>query len=314
MDNNSDNGLWNPRTMILCPGSMKILGFLAPLEDVGILQNIDTYCGLSTGAIMALLMVVGYEIREIIGDFAKYDILRDTMELSIIEEAIHNKKFISSEPSRQGLTKLILNKLGVIPTLRGLYIATGKSFIATTFDFTTEQQVMMGPFTHPDVSCIDAAMYSMNIPFIFYQLIYRGNHMVDGIIANPYPIDYFDNGETDILGVYVKYKYQIYEERNINIPMVQNRQPPKIATHATKIIRLLLDQHRSRIIKTTSKRCRHVCLQIKTADNLSIDDHVTMLVEGFNEGKIFIDRVKDNTYINSASHNSEKYSYPPSNN
>jgi len=42
------------------------LGFLSPIEDFGLLNYVDTYCGVSIGAIISLLIISGYQIREII--------------------------------------------------------------------------------------------------------------------------------------------------------------------------------------------------------------------------------------------------------
>src|SRR5688572_17633724 len=202
---------WKPRVIVIGPGGIKglmILGFLSPLEQSGLLNKVDTYCGVSIGAIISLLMIVGYKIREIIGVASKIDIFKDASLLDVTN-MINHKGLMSNEPARQKLIELVLAKLGTIPTLYELYMQTGKSLITTTLNATDELTEYMGPFTHPKTSCIDAVMYSMNIPFIHYQLIdSRGKTYVDGILGNPYPIDYFDNDQENILGIYIKTMYE----------------------------------------------------------------------------------------------------------
>ena len=164
---------WFPRTLVIGPGGvkgLKVLGFLSPIEDAGILEYVDTYCGVSVGAVISLLIVAGYKIREIVGEAATLDIFKDIENLTV-QSMVENKGFMSNEPFRKRLSQLILNKFGTIPTLYNLYMLTGKAFIAVTLNATDEECVMMGPFTHPRISCVDATMFSINIPFFFFQLL-----------------------------------------------------------------------------------------------------------------------------------------------
>ena len=78
---------WKPRVLVLGPGGIKgfaILGCLALLEDNGLFNETDTYCGVSIGALICLLMVAGYEIREIIGKAALLDIFKGMLILDIL--------------------------------------------------------------------------------------------------------------------------------------------------------------------------------------------------------------------------------------
>src|SRR5579862_6074323 len=139
---------WIPRVIVIGPGGvkgLKVLGFLASLEDSGILEYVDTYCGVSIGAIICLLMIVGYKIREIIGIAVDIDVFKD-IELFNFRGMIENRGLISSEPTRKRLTDLILKKLGVIPDLHNLYLMTGKSFTAVTLNATDVKCEMMNPF------------------------------------------------------------------------------------------------------------------------------------------------------------------------
>jgi len=304
MDFNEDTNFvdfnWKPRVLVLGPGGVKgfkMLGFLSPLEDYGLLDDIDTFCGVSVGSIISLLLICGYNIREIVGEAVKLDIFKQVDSFNFAS-VIQNKGLISNEPIRRLLTKLVVEKFGSVPTLYGLYMSTGKSLVSTTLNVTDEKCLMLNPIDHPDVSCVDAVMFSMNIPFIFYQLIYNDKVCADGALANPYPIDYFDDDNTNILGVYMKTIHGSSTDSSI--------------TYYHKIINSLMDQRRSDIISQSSDKCVHIGLNIKIPDtfgNISIEDKSNMLIEGFNEGKEFLDKLQSGTYT-SVYQKKQKYKYP----
>ena len=255
------NEKWLPRVLVIGPGAikgLKILGFLSPIEDSGLLEYVDTYCGVSVGSIISLLIVAGYPIREIVKEAATFDIFRD-MESISITNIITNRGLISTEGVRNKLINLVIAKLGVVPTLHGLYMQTGKSLVTVTLNATDEKCVIMNPFTHPQISCVDAVLFSMNIPFIFYQLIYQGKTYVDGALANPYPVDYFDDEKTKILGIYIKTLHDNPEIRLPDIPLPSHNQVIQrinneadsalsITTYILKTIQSLMDHRRNHII------------------------------------------------------------------
>ena len=298
---------WEPRVLVIGYGGSKgllALGFLVPIEDSKILQYVDTYCGVSIGAIICLLMISGYPIREIIGEAIILDIFKELFAFNV-QTSIEHGGFMSNEPIRKRLVHLIIDKFGSIPTLHGLYMRTGKSFIAATLNATDEKCVMMGPFTHPHISCIDAVLFSMNIPFIFYQLIHEGKTYVDGALANPYPIDYFDDGNTNILGIYMK--TTILNNSPINNTL-------SLRDYALKIIDSLLDQRRMHIMQDSSIKCKHVCLQSPIIDtlgySLTTDDKAQMIVHSFNYGKLFVKQLQENSYQNPIIQDKLRYTYP----
>lgn len=318
----SDKPMWYPRVLVLGPGGIKgfkTLGFLSPLEDSKFLEYIDTYCGVSVGAIIALLTIAGYQIREIVGEAAKFDIFKEIGNFNV-QSIMSNKGLMSNEPVRRRLNQLILNKFGTIPTLHGLYMQTGKAFVTVTLNATDEECVMMGPFTHPNVSCVDATMFSMNVPFIFYQLVHHGKIYVDGALANPYPIDYFDDGKTNILGIYLKGTTKTPPRTNSDPPgpiiqHIESQPAMSVGIYFNKIFHSLIDQRRGHIIQQASAACRHVCLEATTNDTMgygvNTDDKARMLVEGFNEGKLFLAQMQNNTYIDPKIPEISRYTYPP---
>jgi predicted acylesterase/phospholipase RssA len=255
------------------------------------LKYVDTYCGVSIGAIISLLIIAGYEIREIVGEATYLDIFSDFGPFNF-QYVSENKGIISNEPLKKRLTHLILNKFGNVPTLNSLYMKTGKSFVITTLNINDEQCVMMDPFTYPDMSCIDAAMFSLNIPFI-YQLIYQGKTYIDGSLANPYPVNYFDNNNTNILGISMKILYSNHDTKS----------------YSSRIIYLILNQRRNHMMSLTSDKCRHICMDAINSNNRTTHEKAQLLVDGYNDGKIFLEQLK-----NTSTHkinDIKKFIYPP---
>lgn len=296
---------WRPRVLVIGPGGMKalkVLGFMAVMEDKEFFKCTDTYCGVSAGAIISLLMVAGYTVREIIRETNKLNLFGD-LENFELKTSINKSGIMSTDTIRKHLTTLILNKFGTIPSLKSLYLQTDKCFVSVALNVTDEKCEIMDPFSHPCVSCIDATMCSINVPFIYYQLLYNSKVYLDGALGNPYPINYFDDGNTNILGIYIK---------NINVSYPNDTIPPDIFLF--KIVDCIINQRRNEIISSSSPKCRHVCLETQhfgiIGSAMTLSDKTRLLVEGFNQAKSFLASLhEDSDQISSDPR--PFYRYPP---
>ncbi len=283
--------VWQPRVMVIGPGSskvMKILGFLTVMESNGVLSHIDTYCGVGTGAIIVLLLSIGYTVKNIISIVATNNILHDIESYNGICE-IGRTDII-----RKKLTDLIIAKCGTIPSLSNLYLQTGMACNFITYDESSESECLLGPFHENSISCIDACLFSMNIPYIYYKLRHNGSVFVDGALANPYPIHYFDHDQTNILGIYTK---SIPKPANI-LQTIEKREE-LYQWHI--IIQCMIYQHVKHLITQSSEHCVHICIE-SDIDNLPYIDDTnseklsSMLVAGYNYGLEIVDAIKDGMY------------------
>lgn len=293
----SEDNKWYPRVLVLGSGGYKgfsIMGFLVPLEDDKILSKIDTYCGVSVGALISLLLSIGYSSREIIIHIIDLDLFKN-FDISLTN-IIEYSGLMSNDILRDKISRLVVQKLGKIPSLHDLYLMTGKSYIATTFNVTDGKCEMMGPFTHSKISCVDATLYSMNIPFIFYQLIHDNKTYVDGALANPYPVDFFDNKETNILGVYIN--------------TITNGTESSFTDYFGKILQSMLDQKRTSILSAASDKCRHIKLDIRGNNGLSLmgstEDKLSLISLGLTVGNKYVKGL----YENDEDTTLYKYQYP----
>ena len=76
----------------------------------------------------------------------------------------------------------------------------------------------------------------------------------------------------------------------------------------------LIDQRRNHIIQNASNKCKHVCLETVNVNTMgcgiTIEEKALMLVEGFNQGKAFLDKLFNGTYIGPKIPPKLHYEYP----
>jgi len=279
--------MWKPEILVLGPGGIKgflELGALVGLEKAGILSDVTTYVGVSVGAIISLLLVVGYTVTEIIVEAADANIFEDFSSVSW-KDIKENFGLVSSAPIKRKLTRRVMEKFGYVPTLEQLYHSTGLELICVTANLDKEITEYMSYRTEPNMSSVDAVMYSMNIPIVFYKLKYKGCVYVDGALGNPYPVDEYDDGLVDILGVYIESTRRT------------EREPSESTTtmYVHKIIEFTMSQLPDRIIKTCSEKCKHLCLQSNIVDStgLTIDAHLKadMILAGYADAQRFLENL-----------------------
>lgn len=257
---------------------LQLLGWLCYLEDKGILDDIETYCGVSISSIICLLLICGYKIREIINVL---------IELKIFNDIIYNEsnEIISNEPIRRKVNELVINKIGNIPSLYNLYIMTGKYLITSTFNVTDNKGELINPTDYSNISCVDACLFSLNDPFM-HQIIYNGKTYIDGSVSNPFPINSLDDGTNNILGIYIMYSFD-FNKDIIQKSMKKDCNKKLIYSH---FYFYSLTQHTiNNICNKLSSRCFVIPVATNVLDNvLSISDIYKLLTRGFNDANSFI--------------------------
>ncbi|WP_432667461.1 patatin-like phospholipase family protein [Wukongibacter baidiensis] len=201
------------------------IGVLEVLEEKGILENIIRAGGASAGSINALLLGLGYsvkEIREITKkglDFEKilddeWGFIRDTHRL-ITQYGWHKGEYL-----KKWISKLIKYKTGkddiTFEEHEHMQIGPQLHFVGT--NLSTGFSNIFSCKTTPEMSISDAVRISMSIPLIFTAVKLdeedcpHKNIYVDGGVLNNYPIRLFDSIE------YVDEDYYIplhYEKINL---------------------------------------------------------------------------------------------------
>lgn len=269
---------WSPTAIVLGPAGIKAfleLGALAYLEQIEVLSKIEWFVGVSAGALISYLLVLGFTIREAIGIFMKYNVFNDIKHFDY-RDVLNKLGLLSNDGLRGILVEATILKFGKILTLEELYQKTQKRFTVVTLDITNEDPtksscVYMSHDNYPKYSAIEAVLCSSNIPLLFQKQKIDGRCFVDGVLGNPYPVNLCDDGTRDVLGLYVTG----VNSRSVDCDMV---------SYLDKIIDASANEHRCNNINNSGDRCGNVHLKGSTRDPLgltvTVKDKRRMVKEG----------------------------------
>ncbi len=274
-----DDSEWLPTVIGIGTDGMKgylELGALKYLYKIGLLKRVNKIIGCSIGSIIGLLYTIGYSFDEIITHSVELSILDHNSILSI-SDIYQQMAIMSNSHIKSDLEKLIKIKLGRVPSMKELYLSTGIEFTAVTYNMDVEDPIYLNYKTDPSLSCLDTVMLSCNIPGVFPRIKYRGSYCIDGYFGNPYPIDYYDDGKTYILGIYINTDSSAFGD------------PESYKWYASKIFYANMIQHRKKIIKHASDKCKHLKLTADIGINLAIDNKCRgkMMAQGWELAKSF---------------------------
>lgn len=272
----------HPSVVVIGPGGIKgliQLGALSYIEQKRIFSNTQIYCGVSVGAVTCLMITSGYTINEIIIESMKISHLFQDLSSISFTNIRKNIGLLDQKIFKEKLKIPIEKKFGFVPTLKQLYMMTGKKFMVVTYNCDIEKEVYISYESDPDLLCIDAVLLSMNIPFVFYKLKYKEETYIDGAFGNPYPVDIFDDGKTDILGIYITTKANPKDTEN------------SIFLYIYKIIVCAMQQLRNKIEKASSSRVKHLELICPVNDftgiTMSIEAKADLILRGYETAKKF---------------------------
>lgn len=182
-------------------------GALTLMNEHDLLDDVIRVGGTSAGAITACLMAIGYsatEIQNIIID-TKFSSFKDD-SFGVIRDSIRlmtNFGWNKGETFKTWLRKYIIKKFDYVNvTFADLdrKVKTGmfgmKHLYIVGTNLTKQRSEIYSHETTPNMSILDAVRISMGIPF-FFQCIRNkeGDILVDGGIANNFPIKMFDKAK-----------------------------------------------------------------------------------------------------------------------
>ena len=271
-----------PEALVLGPGGLRgylELGALRYLESRGHLRNVKKFVGCSIGSIISLLLVLGYRVQDIIVDAVKVNLFRCVDQFSITKSKDY-VGIISNDIPREFLEHAVKKKCaGSIPSLINLFRLFGRELITTSVNLSRMETVYFSKDATPDLSCIDAVLLSINIPLLFYRLLYQGDVYVDGAFRDPYPVSCVDDQNTSVLGIYILISPTPTTEL-------------EVGDYCYRIVQLPIDALYEIKRKSASAKCRHLLIRTDHIDVTGVtytkDDIVNMIVIGYNDAKTFI--------------------------
>ena len=269
--------VWKPKVLVLGPGGVKGLlevGALRYLEQTGMLDEVEIYAGCSIGSVISLLKICGYEAQDMMIEGSNISIF-DNLDLDFTKMS-SDAGIVSMSVMGNRIEGLVKMKMGKVPTLYELYMATNKSLFCTAFNMTRKRTEHLSKESHPNLSCVKACMMSCAVPVLFQKVEYHGCRYIDGAVGNPYPINMFDDSKTDILGIYIQ-----------TMSKVRNSTLSELIDVAETIIGI--EQKRTTIIQSSSTRCKHLRLQCSVLDttgvSLGIPAKADLMIDGWNAAK-----------------------------
>jgi predicted acylesterase/phospholipase RssA len=169
------------------------------------LGEVKTYSGIGSGAVISLLLAAGYTIQELVKIVVDFEFFTAKVDIpNVLGALISSSKsgIFSDEGVETILKKLITDKLGLVPSLSTFYSMTNIHY--TTFGFNEEEKrtEIISDKTHPDISCVLAALTGMRKRMLFKSTLINGNHYTGLSGIDPYPITLFDPNEK-LLGIYI---------------------------------------------------------------------------------------------------------------
>lgn len=166
------------------------LGALVSLQTEGYLDKLHTYISVSSGSIIALLLVCGFLAKEIVTIAAETNIMSDNIDIFL------------GETLKYQLRELVHSKYGYVPSLQEFYILTGIEFIPVTYNLSRRMVEHLSYKSEPHISVIDAVMLSTNSPSFSRRVLYNNCFYIDAFLHYPLP----DNKGGEVLSLITRRK------------------------------------------------------------------------------------------------------------
>ena len=144
-----------------------LLGSLLYLQKKGALDRIKKISSCSVASIISLLLIIGYDVEDIIMTNFKFGFIEQFLQMSFKEVT----KFLGLKDQKDlkdDIISKVVDKLCRICTLKELYMASDIEFYISIHNRKTKLNEIISYKTHPDLSCVDAVLMSSKIP-LYYE-------------------------------------------------------------------------------------------------------------------------------------------------
>lgn len=183
--------------LILSGGGIKgisLLGVLSYLTEKGMLKikNLNSIAGSSAGALIGVLLNVGYSPKEIFQECKNIDIsslLDPDVKLIVKYYGVDTgHKLINY------IKNMIINKgFNENITFKQLFVKTNIHLILTGTNVNLRMTEYFDYIHSPDLRVLDGMRVSISVPLYFTSPKYEGCHYVDGGILDNFPLHLFDH-------------------------------------------------------------------------------------------------------------------------
>jgi predicted acylesterase/phospholipase RssA len=283
MESKEEENTWKPDVILCGPGGSRgllILGAIKRLfEQENFMENVKHWIGISVGAAISLLIVVGYTPHEIIDFCIDLNLIDDILHINL-DEAREKLGLLKNKTIEEKLKNCISLKYGFVPTLSQLYMLTGITLTMVAFNMDKMRTDFLDKDTEGELSCVEAAMMSMAVPILMQPRRYKGCVYIDGAIGNSYPISRFDHDGNKIIGIYISSEEDLY---------CSDKKP---ITFIYRLIQASMKVIRDNEIKHASNNVKHIVLEtlVRDTTGLLLDKEVrqSLITQGYETADNFL--------------------------
>lgn len=220
-----------------------ICGALKALEEYKLMDTITTYSGTSAGSIIACLLVLGYNSKEIetLIFGINFDTMRDITTENIL--SFFETYGVDSGNRMLNVFEIIIKAKTNNPkiTFKQLFQLTNKKLIIAATNLSKKEVRYFNHQTTPNMSISLAVRISISIPILFTPVKYENDLYIDGCILDNFPIHLFTN-DNHTLGI------RLNSSRNNNISNIEEYITTIIYTFTSKFESLKNKDFENRII------------------------------------------------------------------
>jgi NTE family protein len=170
--------------------------------------NLQRILGVSIGAVLSYLLVIGYDIDFLIKLFIKININKLIPEINI--DTFLDEYYFLDNIKFDKLLIFLTKKKGIDPNINLLELYQQKNIelIIGTANLSKYRYEYISYLSHPTLSALIALKMSYSIPLLFKPIIYNNMYYVDGALINYFPIKYFNKDIKNTLGITLFPKYE----------------------------------------------------------------------------------------------------------
>jgi predicted acylesterase/phospholipase RssA len=200
--------------LVLSGGGVRgitLVGALDVLHDHHALDDVHTFIGSSIGALVVVLICIGYSPPEFYKIFRDLDFseMRNLKVWNIVDKY----GLDSGERIIEYLKTLFRAKdIPTNITFKKLYEKTGKRLIITATCVNNHEVEYWDYETNPDMKITDAVRITMSMPFYFTAPRYKGNVYVDGGLLDNFPLEALERylkPNEHVIGIKLKHSHEV---------------------------------------------------------------------------------------------------------
>lgn len=202
------------KNLVISGGGIKGFYFLGALKYLynNNMLNLNRVLGVSIGAVISYLLIIGYDINFLINLFNKININKYIPEINI-DNILDEYYFLDNTKFDKIIIFLTKKKnINLNITMLELYQKTNIEFIIGSSNISNYIYEYISYKNYPDLEILTALKMSYSIPLLFKPIIYNNQYYVDGALLNNFPIKYFKNDIKNTIGISLFPKKEIIKD------------------------------------------------------------------------------------------------------